>query len=172
MEQAKQADEAFAKVFIKSTAGIPYGLKDLFAKGTRTTYGTPPFKDQVIDEDAFVYQQLKDAGAVLIAKLSMGELAMDDIWFGGQTKTLGICNKVLTDHPARHRQPLQDWYPIGTETYGSIVAPSAVVVQWVASNIWQCCPNWGMNLAWTSDRIGPICRSAEDCAMVFAFHTW
>jgi hypothetical protein len=81
----------------------------------------------VIDEDAFVYQ-LKDAGAVLIAKLSMGELAMDDIWFGGQTKTLGICNKVLTDHP-----PLGignrcriGTFAIGTETYGSIVAPSAV----------------------------------------------
>jgi Asp-tRNA(Asn)/Glu-tRNA(Gln) amidotransferase A subunit family amidase len=94
MEQAKQADESFAKAFIKSTAGIPYGLKDLFAvKGTRTTYGTPPFKDQVIDEDAFVYQQLKDAGAVLIAKLSMGELAMDDIWFGGQTKTLEFATR-------------------------------------------------------------------------------
>jgi hypothetical protein len=88
MEQAKLADEAFAKGIYKSPLqGIPYGLKDLFAvKGTRTTYGTPPFKDQVIDEDAFVYQQLKNSGAVLIAKLSMGELAMDDIWFGGQTK--------------------------------------------------------------------------------------
>ena len=88
MQQAKQADEDFAKGIDKSPLqGIPYGLKDLFAvKGTKTTYGTPPFKDQVIDEDAFVYQQLEKAGAVLIAKLSMGELAMDDIWFGGQTK--------------------------------------------------------------------------------------
>jgi Asp-tRNA(Asn)/Glu-tRNA(Gln) amidotransferase A subunit family amidase len=92
MEQAKQADEAFAKVFIKSTAGYTYGLKDLFAVKAPEPPTVPPFKDQVIDEDAFVYQQLKDAGA-LIAKLSMGELAMDDIWFGGQTKTLGICTR-------------------------------------------------------------------------------
>ena len=78
----------FAKGIYKSPLqGIPYGLKDLFAvKGTRTTYGTPPYKDQVLNEDAFVYQQLEKAGAVLIAKVSMGELAMDDIWFGGQTK--------------------------------------------------------------------------------------
>jgi Asp-tRNA(Asn)/Glu-tRNA(Gln) amidotransferase A subunit family amidase len=68
-------------------------LRPVCSKGTRTTYGTPPFKDQVIDEDAFVYQQLKDAGAVLIAKLSMGELAMDDIWFGGQTKTLEFATR-------------------------------------------------------------------------------
>jgi hypothetical protein len=81
----------------------------------------------VIDEDAFVYQQLKDAGAVLIAKLSMGELAMDDIWFGGQTKTLGICNKVLTDHPpARHRQPA-GLVPLPlVQKPTAIVAPSAV----------------------------------------------
>src|SRR5262249_17810023 len=88
IKQAKRADEAFAKGIYKSPLqGIPYGLKDLFAvKGTKTTYGTPPFKDQVLDEDAFVFKQLEKAGAVLVAKLSMGELAMDDIWFGGQTK--------------------------------------------------------------------------------------
>jgi Asp-tRNA(Asn)/Glu-tRNA(Gln) amidotransferase A subunit family amidase len=120
----------------------------------------------VIDEDAFVYQQLKDA--VLIAKLSMGELAMDDIWFGGQTKTLGICNKVLTDHPpARHRQPLQDWYLChwyrNLRLYCSTLRCGATGLRPTFGSVAR-----GMNLAWTSDRIGPICRSAEDCAMVFA----
>jgi hypothetical protein len=117
----------------------------------------------VIDEDAFVYQQLKDAGAVLIAKLSMGELAMDDIWFGGQTKTLGICNKVLTDHPpARHRQPLQDWYLChwyrNLRLYCSTFC--GVWCKQVASNIWQL-PELGHEPCWTSDRIGPIAAALK-----------
>jgi Asp-tRNA(Asn)/Glu-tRNA(Gln) amidotransferase A subunit family amidase len=174
MEQAKQADESFAKGIYKSPLqGIPYGLKDLFAvKGTRTTYGTPPFKDQVIDEDAFVYQQLKDAGAVLIAKLSMGELAMDDIWFGGQTKNPWNLQQGSNGSSAGSASATVAGlvpFAIGTETYGSIVAPSAVCgATGLRPTFGSVARTGGMNLAWTSDRIGPICRSAEDCAMVFA----
>jgi len=174
MEQAKRADEAFAKGIYKSPLqGIPYGLKDLFAvKGTRTTYGTPPFKDQVIDEDAFVYQQLKKAGAVLIAKLSMGELAMDDIWFGGQTKNPWNLRQGSNGSSAGSASATVAGllpFAIGTETYGSIVAPSAVCgATGLRPTFGSVARTGGMNLAWTSDRIGPICRSAEDCAMVFA----
>ncbi|HYM94795.1 MAG TPA: amidase family protein, partial [Chitinophagaceae bacterium] len=88
MQQAKQADDDLKKgIYHGPLHGIPYGLKDLFAvKGYKTTWGTTPYKDQVIDEDAFVYQQLKKAGAVLCAKLSLGALAYNNKWFGGETK--------------------------------------------------------------------------------------
>ncbi len=174
MEQAKRADAAFAKGIYKSPLqGIPYGLKDLFAvKGTRTTYGTPPFKDQVIDEDAFVYQQLEKAGAVLIAKLSMGELAMDDIWFGGQTKNPWNLQQGSNGSSAGSASATVAGllpFAIGTETYGSIVAPSAVCgATGLRPTFGSVARTGGMNLAWTSDRIGPICRDAEDAAMVFA----
>ncbi len=174
MAQAKRADEAFAKGIYKSPLqGIPYGLKDLFAvKGTRTTYGTPPFKDQVIEEDAFVYQQLEKAGAVLIAKLSMGELAMDDIWFGGQTKNPWNLQQGSNGSSAGSASATVAGllpFAIGTETYGSIVAPSAVCgATGLRPTFGSVARTGGMNLAWTSDRIGPICRNAEDCAMVFA----
>ena len=175
MEQAKRADVAFAKGLYKSPLqGIPYGLKDLFAvKGTRTTYGTPPFRDQEIDEDAFVYRQLENAGAVLIAKLSMGELAMDDIWFGGQTKNPWNLQEGSNGSSAGSASATVAGllpFAIGTETYGSIVAPSAVCgATGLRPTFGSVARTGGMNLAWTSDRIGPICRDAEDAAMVFAY---
>ena len=174
MEQAKRADAAFAKGIFKSPLqGIPYGLKDLFTvKGTRTTYGTPAFKDQVIEEDAFVYQQLEKAGAVLIAKLSMGELAMDDIWFGGQTKNPWNLQQGSNGSSAGSASATVAGllpFAIGTETYGSIVAPSAVCgATGLRPTFGSVARTGGMTLAWTSDRIGPICRDAEDAAMVFA----
>ncbi len=88
LAQAGRADADFAKGIYKSPLqGIPYGIKDLFAiKGTHTTWGTPPYKDQVIQQNAYVAERLARAGAVLVAKLSLGELAMDDVWFGGLTR--------------------------------------------------------------------------------------
>src|SRR6476620_7809821 len=175
MEQAKRADAAFAKGIYKSPLqGIPYGLKDLFAvKGTRTTYGTSPFTEQVMEEDAYVYQQLEKAGAVLIAKLSMGELAMDDIWFGGQTKNPWNLQQGSNGSSAGSASATVAGlvpFAIGTETYGSIVAPSAVCgATGLRPTFGSVARTGGMNLAWTSDRIGPICRNAEDAAMVFAY---
>ena len=175
MKQAKKADEDLAKGIYKSPLqGIPYGLKDLFAvKGTKTTYGTPPFRDQVINEDAFVYMQLEKAGAVLIAKLSMGELAMDDIWFGGQTKNPWNLQQGSNGSSAGSASAIVAGlipFAIGTETYGSIVAPSAVCgATGLRPTFGSVARTGGMTLAWTSDRIGPICRSAEDAALVFAF---
>ena len=175
LQQAKKADEAFAKGIVKSPLqGIPYGLKDLFAvKGTKTTYGTPPYKDQQINEDAFVYQQLEKAGAVLVTKLSMGELAMDDIWFGGQTKNPWNLQQGSNGSSAGSASATVAGlvpFAIGTETYGSIVAPSAVCgATGLRPTFGSVARTGGMTLAWTSDRIGPICRSAEDAAIVFAF---
>ena len=175
MKQALEADKSFAKGIIKSPLqGIPYGIKDLFAvKGTNTTYGTPPFKDQILNEDAFVYEQLKKAGAVLIAKLSMGELAMDDIWFGGQTKNPWNLREGSNGSSAGSASATVAGlvpFAIGTETYGSIVAPSAVCgATGLRPTFGSIARTGGMTLAWTSDRIGPICRSAEDAAIVYAF---
>lgn len=174
MKQAKIADAKFTKgIFNGPLQGIPYGLKDLFTvKGTRTTYGTPPFKNQQIEEDAFVFQQLQKAGAVLIAKLSMGELAMDDIWFGGQTKNPWNLQQGSNGSSAGSAASTAAGlvpFAIGTETYGSIVAPSAVCgATGLRPTFGSIARTGGMTLAWTSDRIGPICRSAEDAAMVFA----
>jgi len=174
LEQAQKADADLKKGIYKGPLqGIPYGLKDLFAvKGTTTTYGTPPYKNQVLDEDAFVYQQLKKAGAVLVAKLSMGELAMDDIWFGGQTKNPWNLEQGSNGSSAGSASATVAGlvpFAIGTETYGSIVAPSAVCgATGLRPTFGSVARTGGMTLAWTSDRIGPICRSAEDAAIVFA----
>ncbi len=174
MKQAKKADDDLSKGIYKSPLqGIPYGLKDLFAvKGTKTTFGSPPYKDQVINEDAFVYRQLEKAGAVLVAKLSMGELAMDDIWFGGQTKNPWNLQQGSNGSSAGSASATVAGlvpFAIGTETYGSIVAPSAVCgATGLRPTIGSIARTGGMNLAFTSDRIGPICRSAEDAAIVFA----
>jgi Asp-tRNA(Asn)/Glu-tRNA(Gln) amidotransferase A subunit family amidase len=174
LQQAKKADDDLAKGIYKSPLqGIPYGIKDLFAvKGTHTTWGTPPYKDQTIEETSFVAQQLQNAGAVLVAKLSLGELAMDDVWFGGQTRNPWDLTKGSGGSSAGSSSATSAGlvpFAIGTETYGSIVDPS-----------WRCGltglrPTYGsisrsgaMALAFSSDKVGPICRSAEDAAIVFA----
>jgi Asp-tRNA(Asn)/Glu-tRNA(Gln) amidotransferase A subunit family amidase len=175
MREAKQADADLAKGIYKSPLqGIPYGIKDLFAvKGTHTTWGTPPYKEQVIDQTAFVAQQLEKAGAVLIAKLSLGELAMDDVWFGGLTRNPWNLNKGSGGSSAGSASATVAGlvpFAIGTETYGSIVDPS------MRCGATGLRPTYGsisrsgaMALAFSSDKIGPICRSAEDAAIVFNY---
>ncbi len=174
-EQAKKADAEIARGVYKGPLhGIPYGIKDLFAvKGTRTTWGIPPGKNQIINETAFVAEQLEKAGAVLVAKLSLGELAMDDVWFGGKTRnpwdtTQGSGGSSAGSASATAAGLVP--FAIGTETYGSIVDPS------MRCGVTGLRPTYGtvaktgaMNLAWTSDKIGPICRSAEDAAIVFNY---
>ncbi|HVB02954.1 MAG TPA: amidase [Chitinophagaceae bacterium] len=172
--QAREADSDLAHGIYRSPLqGIPYGLKDLFAvKGTRTTWGTPPYRDQVLDQNAFVYQQLRKAGAVLVAKLSMGELAMDDVWFGGLTRDPWDLQKGSSGSsagPAAATAAGLVPFAIGTETWGSIVAPSAVCgVTGLRPTFGSISRSGAMTLAWSSDKIGPICRSAEDAAVVFA----
>lgn len=175
IRQAKQADAELARgLYHGPLHGIPYGIKDLFAvKGTHTTFGTPPYKDQVIDETAFVAQKLEKAGAVLVAKLSLGELAEDDVWFGGLTRNPWDIRKGSGGSSAGSSSATAAGlvsFAIGTETYGSIVDPA------MRCGVTGLRPTYGsiartgaMVLAWTSDKIGPICRSAEDAAIVFYY---
>lgn len=174
MAQAESADRDLARgIYRGPLQGIPYGLKDLFAvSGTYTTWGTPPYRDQQIPEDAFVYTQLRKAGAVLVAKLSMGELAMDDVWFGGMTRDpwdLQRGSSGSSAGPASATTAGLVAFSIGTETWGSIVAPSAVCgATGLRPSFGSVSRSGAMTLAWSSDKIGPICRSAEDDAIVFA----
>ena len=175
LKQARKADADLAKGIYKSPLqGIPYGIKDLFAvEGTHTTWGTPPYKDQMINQTAFVAEKLEKAGAVLVAKLSLGELAMDDIWFGGLTrnpwdtcKGSGGSSAGSSSATAAGLVP----FAIGTETYGSIVDPSMRCgVTGLRPTYGSIAKTGAMVLAWTSDKIGPICRSAEDDAIVFNY---
>jgi len=173
--QAKQADALLAKGIYKSVLqGIPYGLKDLFAvKGYRTTWGAAPYKNQVIDEDAFVYNQLKKAGAVLIAKFTLGALAQGDKWFGGQTKNpwnLRFGSSGSSAGSASATVAGLTPFAIGTETWGSIVSPSATCgATGLRPTFGSISRSGAMTLSWSLDKVGPICRSAEDAAIVFQY---
>ncbi|MBC7687684.1 MAG: amidase, partial [Aquabacterium sp.] len=173
--QAKQADAALAKGIYKSPLqGIPYGLKDLFAvKGYRTTWGAAPYKNQVIDEDAFVYTQLKKAGAVLIAKFTLGALAQGDKWYGGQTKNpwnLRFGSSGSSAGSASATVAGLVPFAIGTETWGSIVSPSSTCgATGLRPTFGSVSRSGAMTLSWSLDKAGPICRSAEDAAVVFNY---
>ena len=171
---AQKADADLAKGIYRSPLqGIPYGIKDLFAAmGSHTTWGTPPYHDQVIDQNSFVAQKLEDAGAVLIAKLSLGELAMDDVWFGGQTRNPWNTNIGSGGSSAGSAAATVAGlvpFAIGTETYGSIVDPSSRCgATGLRPTFGSISRTGAMALCWSSDKVGPICRSAEDAAFVFA----
>ncbi len=175
MQQAKQADDELKQgIYRGPLHGIPYGLKDLFAvKGTKTTWGSTPYKEQTINEDAYVYKQLKKAGAVLCAKLSLGALAYNNKWFGGETKNpwnllQGSSGSSAGSAAATVAGLLP--FAIGTETWGSIVSPSTRCgVTGLRPTFGSVSRSGGMVLSWSLDKIGPICRSAEDAAIVFAF---
>lgn len=152
--------------------GLPYGLKDLFAtKGIPTTWGAEDFKDRIIDEDATIVVRLREAGAVLLAKLSTGLFAQNDWWFGGRTNNpwnLSEGSSGSSAGPASATAAGCVAFAIGTETQGSIVSPAIRCgVTALRPTFGRVSRYGGMVLAWSQDRIGPICRSAEDCAMVF-----
>ncbi|MBL7727690.1 MAG: amidase, partial [Dinghuibacter sp.] len=173
-EQARQADAELARgIYRGPLHGIPYGLKDLFAvKGTKTTWGSTPYKEQVVNEDAYVYTQLKKAGAVLCAKLSLGALAYNNKWFGGETKNpwnlaQGSSGSSAGSAAATAAGLLP--FAIGTETWGSIISPSARCgVTGLRPTFGTISRSGAMVLCWSLDKAGPICRSAEDAAIVFA----
>ncbi|HEX4876297.1 MAG TPA: amidase [Chitinophagaceae bacterium] len=175
MEQARLADEEIKEgIYRGPLHGIPYGLKDLFAvKGTKTTWGSTPYKDQVIDEDAYVYKQLRGAGAVLCAKLSLGALAYNNKWFGGETKNPWNLKQGSSGSSAGSAAATSAGllpFAIGTETWGSIVSPSTRCgVTGLRPTFGTVSRSGGMVLSWSLDKIGPICRSAEDAAIVYAF---
>lgn len=175
MEQARKADaEIAAGKYRGPLHGIPYGLKDLFAvKGTKTTWGAAPYRNQTIDEDAFVYTQLKEAGAVLVAKFTLGALAMGDYWFGGRTKNpwnLATGSSGSSAGSASATAAGLVPFAIGTETWGSIVSPSSTCgATGLRPTFGSISRSGAMTLSWSLDKVGPICRSAEDAAIVFAY---
>jgi len=175
MEQAMKADEEFSKGMDRGPLhGIPYGLKDLFAvKGTKTTWGAAPYKNQTIDEDAYVYTRLKDAGAVLVAKFTLGALAMGDYWFGGRTKNPWNLERGSSGSSAGSSSATVAGlvpFAIGTETHGSIISPSHTCgATGLRPTFGSISRSGAMTLSWSLDKVGPICRSAEDAATVFAY---
>lgn len=175
MEQARKADEDFKKGIDKGPLqGIPYGLKDLFAvKQTKTTWGAEPYKEQIIEEDAYVYTRLKQAGAVLVAKFTLGALAMGDYWFGGRTKNPWNLNYGSSGSSAGSASATVAGlipFAIGTETHGSIISPSSTCgATGLRPTFGSVSRSGAMTLSWSLDKIGPICRTAEDAATVFNF---
>jgi Asp-tRNA(Asn)/Glu-tRNA(Gln) amidotransferase A subunit family amidase len=173
LAQAQKADAEMDNGRYRSPLhGIPWGAKDLLAiKGYPTTWGAAPYQDQMIDEDAAVVQRLDEAGAVLVAKLTMGALAWGDVWFGGQTKNpwnLAEGSSGSSAGPAAAAAAGLVGFAIGTETYGSIVSPAnRCGVTGLRPTFGRVSRAGAMALSWSMDKIGPICRSVEDCALVF-----
>src|SRR5690606_4973189 len=173
LERARQADaEIGAGKCRGPLRGIPYGIKDLLAvKGTRTTWGAMPYMQQHIDETATVVEKLDRAGAVLVAKLSMGSLAMGDVWFGGKTRNPWNLEQGSSGSSAGSAAATAAGlvaFSIGTETWGSIVSPSTRCGTTGLRPTYGLVSRHGaMALSWSMDKIGPICRSALDCALVF-----
>ncbi len=172
LEQARQADKEIAAGKYRGPLhGIPYGVKDLLAtKGIRTTWGSSVFKDRVFDEDATVVKRLTAAGAVLVAKLSMGELAWGDVWFGGKTRNpwnIKNGSSGSSAGPASATSAGLVAFAIGSETHGSIISPSSTCgVTGLRPTYGRVSRAGAMSLSWTMDKLGPICRTVEDCAMV------
>ena len=174
LREARQADQEIkAGRYRGPLHGSPYGVKDLYsAKGYKTTWGSVPFKEQTLDEDAAVVERLREAGAVLCAKLTLGELAQGDVWFGGKTRTPWDVTKGSSGSSAGSASAVAAGllpFAIGTETLGSILSPST------ACGVTGLRPTYGrvsragaMALSWTMDKAGPLARSAEDCAVVLA----
>jgi Asp-tRNA(Asn)/Glu-tRNA(Gln) amidotransferase A subunit family amidase len=152
--------------------GIPWGAKDLFAtKGIKTTWGAEPYRDQVIDYDSTVVERLNEAGAVLVAKLSMGALAQGARWFAGVTRNPWQPDEAQTGSSGSSAGPAAATaaglvgFSIGTETLGSIVSPSSRCGCTGLRPTYGRVSRYGaMGLSWTMDKIGPICRGVEDCA--------
>ncbi len=173
MKQAQAADDDLKRGKYRGPLhGIPWGAKDLFAtKGIKTTWGAEPYRDQVIDYDATVVERLRDAGAVLVAKLSMGALAQGAKWFGGVTRNPWNPNEDRNGSSGSSAGPASATaaglvgFSIGTETLGSIVSPSSTCgVTGLRPTYGRASRYGAMGLSWTMDKIGPICRGVEDCA--------
>lgn len=174
MKQARQADQEIASGNYKGILhGIPYGVKDLMAvEGFPTTWGSKPYQDQILEGTAAVVKKLEDQGAVLIAKLVSGALARGDVWFGGKTKNPWDLSQGASGSSAGSGAATSAGlvaFAIGTETLGSITAPAS------RTGITGLRPTYGrisrqgvMSLSWSMDKIGPLCRSAQDCEIVFS----
>jgi Asp-tRNA(Asn)/Glu-tRNA(Gln) amidotransferase A subunit family amidase len=173
LEQAARVDEELASGKYRGLLhGIPYGAKDLLAvKGYRTTWGAEPYREQTIDETATVIKKLDEAGAVLIAKLTLGALAWGDVWYGGVAKNPWNLEQGSSGSSAGSASATSAGlvaFSIGTETWGSIVSPcTRCGVTGLRPTFGRVSRTGAMVLSWSMDKIGPICRSVEDCAIVF-----
>lgn len=173
IEQAKRLDVELADGKDRGILhGIPYGAKDLFSfPGYPTTWGAGAYRDQVLDETAGVIRKLEEAGAVLVAKTTLGALAMGDVWFADTTRNPWNLEEGSSGSSAGSAAATAAGllpFAIGTETWGSIVSPST------RCGTTGLRPTYGrvsragaMALSWSMDKVGPICRSANDCAIVF-----
>jgi len=173
--QAARADAEIADgVYRGPLHGIPYGVKDLLAtKGYPTTWGARPYKDQIIDRNASVITKLEAAGAVLVAKLSLGALAWGDVWFSDTTRNpwnLEQGSSGSSAGPAAAVSAGLVPFAIGSETWGSIVSPSTRCgVTGLRPTFGRVSRAGAMTLSWSMDKLGPICRTVEDCAIVFNY---
>jgi Asp-tRNA(Asn)/Glu-tRNA(Gln) amidotransferase A subunit family amidase len=174
-KEAAEADRLLARGGSPSSPllGIPWGAKDLLAvPGYPTTWGAPPYKNQVRPEKATVVERLEQAGAVLVAKLTLGSLAWGDVWFGGVTKNPWKVDQGSSGSsagPAAATAAGLVGFAIGSETLGSIVSPcTRCGVTGLRPTFGRVSKHGAMALAWTMDKLGPIARSAEDCALIFA----
>jgi len=172
-EQARRADEEIAEGRYRGYLhGIPYGAKDLLAvPGYITSWGAEPYRDQVIDDTATVVKKLEDAGAVLVAKLTLGALAWGDVWYGGKTRNPWNLEQGSSGSSAGSSSATAAGlvaFAIGTETWGSIVSPATRCgVTGLRPTFGRVSRAGAMALSWSMDKIGPICRTVEDCAVVF-----
>ena len=172
LEQARRADEELARDVCRSPLhGVPWGAKDLLAtKGYPTTWGAAPWRDQVLDVDATVVQRLEAAGAVLVAKLTLGEMANGDVWYGGTTRNPWNLEEGASGSSAGSASATVAGlvgFSIGSETLGSIVSPSARCgATGLRPTFGRVSRHGAMTLSWSMDKLGPICRSVEDCALV------
>lgn len=172
-EEAQQADMDLRNGTWRGPLhGIPYGVKDLFTvTGTRTTWGSDSYADQRIDEDADLVVRLREAGAVLIAKLATGEFASGDRWYRGQTRNPWNREEGSSGSsagPGSATAAAAVAFAIGTETQGSIVSPSRRNgLSALRPTFGRVSRYGGMVLSWSMDKAGPMCRTIEDCALVF-----
>jgi Asp-tRNA(Asn)/Glu-tRNA(Gln) amidotransferase A subunit family amidase len=172
LEQARQADDEIRRGLYRGPLhGIPYGIKDLFAfPGYPTSWGAMPFKEQVLDQKAAVIRRLEEVGAVMLGKLTLGALAMGDVWYGGKTRNPWNLEEGSSGSSAGSAAAVAAGlvpFAIGTETWGSIVSPSTRCgVTGLRPTFGRVSRAGGMALSWSMDKVGPICRSALDCGLV------
>jgi len=173
LRQAQQADKEIAAGKYRGPLhGMPWGCKDIIAvPGFPTQWGSGAFKGQVIDTEATVVRLLREAGAVMLAKLTTGELASGDQWFGGRTNSPWDPSEGSSGSsagPASATAAGCVAFGIGTETSGSILSPSTICgVTGLRPTFGRVSRYGAMTLSWTQDRLGPLCRTVEDCALVF-----
>ena len=174
LEQAARADQALARgEYLGPLHGIPWGAKDLLAvSGYRTTWGAKPYEDQVLSETSTVAARLEDSGGVLLAKLTLGALAWGDVWYGGRTRNPWDSEQGSSGSSAGSAAATAAGlvgFAIGSETWGSIVSPATRCgVSGLRPTFGRVSRHGAMALAWSMDKLGPLARSVDDCALVFA----